>query len=59
LNCGGPVDYADELPAFYREYPHQLERHQHPNAGRRANQRVFDCPAAGGFLLTDDQADLT
>jgi spore maturation protein CgeB len=22
------------------------------------NQRVFDCPAAGGFLITDDQPDL-
>ena len=22
------------------------------------NQRVFDCPAAGGFLLTDAQTDL-
>ena len=22
------------------------------------NQRVFDCPAAGGFLLTDAQAQL-
>ena len=23
------------------------------------NQRVFDCPAAGGFLITDNQQDLT
>ena len=22
------------------------------------NQRVFDCPAAGGFLLTDAQSDI-
>jgi len=22
------------------------------------NQRVFDCPAAGGFLLTDAQGDI-
>ncbi|GMW00145.1 MAG: hypothetical protein AMXMBFR84_12830 [Candidatus Hydrogenedentota bacterium] len=54
---GGWIGYEAELPAFYRECPLNLNvtSIQMPNA---VNQRVFDCPAAGGFLLTDNQPDL-
>lgn len=52
-----PVHYFDALPAFYRECAVNLNftSIQMPAA---VNQRVFDCPAAGGFLLTDRQSDL-
>jgi spore maturation protein CgeB len=45
------------LPAFYRacEVNLNFTSIQMPGA---VNQRVFDCPAAGGFLLTDAQSDL-
>jgi len=51
------LDYFRELPAFYRECVVNLNftSIQMPTA---VNQRVFDCPAAGGFLLTDAQSDL-
>ncbi len=55
--AGGPVHYEAELPGFYRACAVNLNSTslQMPTA---VNQRVFDCPAAGGFLLTDAQADL-
>jgi len=55
--AGPTLDYQRELPAFYRECEVNLNctSIQMPNA---ANQRVFDCPAAGGFLLTDAQPAL-
>jgi len=51
------VDYADGLPELYRSSKVNLNitSIQMPTA---VNQRVFDCPVAGGFLLTDTQADL-
>jgi len=51
------VDYAAGLPALYRSSRVNLNitSIQMPTA---VNQRVFDCPAAGGFLLTDAQEDL-
>lgn len=54
---GSPVDYTRELPQFYRDCSVNLNitSLQMRNA---VNQRVFDCPAAGGFLLTDAQPDL-
>lgn len=57
-DAGPPVHYFNELPAFYRECEVNLNftSIQMPGA---VNQRVFDCPAAGGFLLTDAQADLS
>src|SRR5690606_16445286 len=49
--------YFDELPAFYRTTA--ININQTSLQMRDAvNQRVFDCPAAGGFLITDDQPDL-
>jgi len=55
--AGGPVDYYHELPSFYRQCEVNLNTTsiQMPTA---VNQRVLDCPAAGGFLLTDAQAAL-
>lgn len=52
-----PVHYERELPALYRAVPVNVNATslQMPRA---VNQRVFDVPAAGGFLLTDDQTDL-
>lgn len=53
----GPLNYFEELPGFYRNCQVNLNftSIQMPAA---VNQRVFDCPAAGGFLLTDAQSDL-
>lgn len=52
------VDYYRELPLVYRRTAINLNftSFQMPTA---VNQRVFDAPVAGGFLLTDDQPDLT
>lgn len=52
-----PVHYERELPALYRAVPVNVNATslQMPRA---VNQRAFDVPAAGGFLLTDDQPDL-
>lgn len=52
-----PLDYESELAEFYRacEVNVNTTSIQMQSA---VNQRVFDCPAAGGFLLTDRQADL-
>lgn len=51
------VDYNDELPSVYASSQINLNvtNYQMPTA---VNQRVFDVPLAGGFLLTDYQADL-
>jgi spore maturation protein CgeB len=51
------VDYYRELPTIYRQTSINLNftSLQMPTA---VNQRVFDVPASGGFLLTDDQDDL-
>ncbi len=52
----GPVSYPDGLPAVYRGGIHlNVTSFQMPTA---VNQRVFDIPACGGVLLTDDQEDL-
>lgn len=52
-----PLNYFEHLPAFYRDCVVNLNftSIQMPCA---VNQRVFDCPAAGGFLLTDAQSDI-
>lgn len=51
------IHYERELASAYRRCRINLNRTsiQMPTA---VNQRVFDCPMAGGFLLTDAQADL-
>ncbi len=52
-----PVDYYSELPELYHSTAVNLNLTslQMPTA---VNQRVFDVPLAGGFLLTDRQDDL-
>jgi len=56
-NAGGTVGYFDDLAGFYRNTAVNLNTTslQMKNA---VNQRVFDCPAAGGFLITDAQQDI-
>lgn len=51
------INYAAGLPNYYRQCAVNLNSTsiQMPNA---VNQRVLDCPAAGGFLLTDAQGQL-
>ncbi len=54
---GPEVNYRTELPQHYRltEVNLNITSIQMASA---VNQRVFDCPAAGGFLLTDAQSSL-
>jgi spore maturation protein CgeB len=56
-HCAGPVHYFDELPRHYQATPVNLNTTSVQMASA-VNQRVFDCPASGGFLLTDAQASL-
>ena len=56
-NIGGAVGYFDDLAPFYRATAVNLNTTSLQMCSS-VNQRVFDCPAAGGFLLTDAQADL-
>ncbi len=51
------VNYAEGLPELYRSSRINLNLTSIQMA-TAVNQRVFDCPAAGGFLLTDTQGDL-
>lgn len=55
--AGGGVNYMRELPDYYRRCAVNVNitSLQMPTT---VNQRVFDCPAAGGFLLTDAQSGL-
>ncbi|MBI2423326.1 MAG: glycosyltransferase [Candidatus Hydrogenedentes bacterium] len=55
--AGGAVGYFDDLAPYYRNTAINLNTTS-LQMRYAVNQRVFDCPAAGGFLLTDDQADL-
>ena len=55
--AGGPINYTQALPAFYRQCAINLNVTSIQMA-TTVNQRVFDCPAAGGFLLTDAQPAL-
>ena len=56
-HVGPPVNYEQELAGHYRTCPVNLNCTSIQMA-TTVNQRVFDCAAAGGFLLTDAQADL-
>lgn len=49
---GGPLNYYAELPAFYRQTKVNFNTTSMQMKGA-LNQRVFDVPASGGFLLTD------
>ncbi|MBN2310928.1 MAG: glycosyltransferase family 1 protein, partial [Candidatus Hydrogenedentes bacterium] len=55
--CGGEVGYFDDLAGFYRTTAVNLNTTS-LQMHSAVNQRVFDCPAAGGFLITDAQGDL-
>lgn len=54
---GGDIGYFDALAPFYRSTAVNINSTSIQMA-TAVNQRVFDCPAAGGFLITDAQADL-
>lgn len=56
--CFGDIGYFDALSPFYRNTAINVNATSIQMA-TSVNQRVFDCPAAGGFLITDAQADLT
>lgn len=48
------VPYETSLPQYYRRCAINLNQTSLQML-TAVNQRVFECPAAGGFLLTDDQ----
>ena len=56
--CHRSVDYYTELPDVYRrsDINFNITSCQMPST---VNQRLFDVPLAGGFLLTDPQKDAT
>jgi len=56
-HAGGAISYFDGLADFYRTTAINLNATS-LQMKTAVNQRVFDCPAAGGFLLTDGQQDL-
>ena len=49
-----PLDYHKELPAFYNACTVNFNA-TNLQMGKAVNQRVFDVPACGAFLLTDHQ----
>ena len=51
---GPPLDYYRELPLFYNRCKVNFNATNF-QMGEAVNQRVFDVPACGGFLLTDRQ----
>lgn len=55
--AAGPVNYRRNLAGLYQSSTVNLNITSVQMA-TAVNQRAFDCPAAGGFLLTDAQADL-
>ena len=61
--AGGPVrllprlDYYQDLPRFYPSSRVSLNCTSRQMKGA-VNQRVFDVPACGGFVLTDDREQL-
>lgn len=54
---GGSLRYYTDLAPFYRSTAVNLNTTS-LQMKSAVNQRVFDCPAAGGFLITDAQGDL-
>lgn len=57
IDTAPDIDYRSELVSVYKGIDINLNitSSQMPTA---VNQRVFDVPACGGFLLTDKQSDL-
>ena len=53
----GPLNYYSDLPAFYRTTVVNFNTTSMQMKGA-LNQRVFDIPASGGFLLTDYREQL-
>lgn len=56
-NIHGPVHYFRELPLLYCGADVNVNATSFQMNGA-LNQRVFDCAAAGAFLLTDHQEDM-
>lgn len=56
-NTGGSLGYFDALAPYYRGTAVNVNSTS-LQMRWAVNQRVFDCPAAGGFLLTDNQRDM-
>ncbi len=54
---GGPLNYYADLPVFYRQTQVNFNTTSMQMKGA-LNQRVFDVPASGGFLLTDRRDQL-
>lgn len=52
FRLGSPLNYYRELPAFYNACAVNFNATSR-QMDKGANQRVFDVPACGGFLLTD------
>jgi len=57
VNIHGPLDPVFEAPLLYRDSRVNLNFHTGQLA-TALNQRMFDVPACGGFVLTDYRADL-
>jgi len=51
------INYAAGLPSYYRQCAVNVNSTSIQMASA-VNQRVLDCPASGGFLLTDAQGQL-
>ncbi len=58
ISCHPDIDYRNNLAAVYRVIAININTTscQMPSA---VNQRVFDIPSCGGFVLSDMQSDLT
>lgn len=56
-NYESNLGYFDDLAPYYRSTAINLNNTS-LQMRDAVNQRVFDCPAAGGFLITDHQPDL-
>ena len=54
---GGAVGYYDHLAPYYHSTAINVNNTS-LQMRFAVNQRVFDCPAAGGFLISDNQEDL-
>ncbi|MDR1873270.1 MAG: glycosyltransferase [Deltaproteobacteria bacterium] len=55
--CGPSLDYYQDLAAFYRSTAINLNVTS-AQMKTGLNQRVFDAPLAGGFLLTDERTQI-
>lgn len=56
-NVDGDLNYFKDLAPYYRSTAVNVNVTS-LQMFTSVNQRVFDCPAAGGFLITDAQSDL-